>query len=176
MNPVRTIQVAVCANTPDHVVGFGEGLAVVVWRHQTDAGDVSGMETAARRAHQAAKHQVGLIQVVAPSAIAPDGPARAALAVALRQLGGIVSHSAIVHEAVGFRAAMIRSIVTGIATLSNPGYPHRVFATVREAADWMSRGNERLDAQRIVSVVARVRAEIPGAGVAAGATPPERTA
>lgn len=170
------IQVALCENDEDHVVGFGEGLAVVLWRLRTDAGVVPGVEAAARRAHADARHQVGLIQVVAPAAIAPDGAARAALVRALRQLDGVVSHSAIVHEAEGFRAAMIRSIVTGIATLSNPGYPHRVFATVLEAADWMSRGNERLNAQRIASVVARVRAVLPAASDHDGEAPPSRTA
>jgi len=153
-------QVTICRSNSDYVVGFGRGFAVAYWRYHTNAEYVPELEAAALRAHKAFGGSIGLIQVVPASAITPDSRARGALVQMLRSLNGFVSHSAIVHEAEGFRAAMIRSIVTGVAALSNPGFPHRVFAEVPEAANWMSQGNERWSAVQIVSTVDRIRGSI----------------
>jgi hypothetical protein len=153
--------VTVCRGNPDYVVGYARGVAIAFWRYNTNAEYVAELEATAVRAHKAFGERIGLIQVVAGSAITPDGRARGALAQMLKSLNGIVSHSAIVHEAEGFRAAMIRSIVTGVAALSNPGFPHRVFAEVPEAAGWMSQCNDRLNIVRIVSGVDRIRGAIP---------------
>jgi hypothetical protein len=155
--------VTICRANSDYVVGFSRGVAIAFWRFHTKAEYVSELEATALRAHKACGERIALMQVVAGSAITPDGRARGALAQMLRSLNGIVSHSAIVHEAEGFRAAMIRSIVTGVAALSNPGFPHRVFAEVPEAAGWMSEGNERLNIVHIVSSVDRLRRQIPAA-------------
>jgi hypothetical protein len=153
--------VTICRANPDYVVGYARGVAIAFWRFNTTAEYVAELEATAVRAQKAFGARIGLIQVVAGSAITPDGRARGALAQMLRSLNGSVSHSAIVHEAEGFRAAMIRSIVTGVAALSNPGFPHRVFAEVPEAAGWMSQGNDALTIVRIVSGVDRIRGAIP---------------
>jgi hypothetical protein len=153
-------QVTICRGNGDYVVGFARGFAVAYWRYHTSAEYVPELEAAARRAHKAFGAPIGLMQIVPASAITPDSRARTALVQMLRSLNGIVSHSAIVHEAEGFRAAMIRSIVTGVAALSNPGFPHRVFAEVPEAANWMSQGHEALNAVHIVSSADRIRGSI----------------
>lgn len=153
-------QVTICRGNTDYVVGFARGLAVAYWRYHTNAEYVPELEAAALRAHKAFGGPIALMQIVPGSAITPDSRARAALVQMLRSLNGFVSHSVIVHEAEGFRAAMIRSIVTGVAALSNPGFPHRVFAEVPEAANWISHGNERLNAVHIVSSADRLRASI----------------
>jgi hypothetical protein len=159
---MKSREVTLCQKNADCVIGYGAGLAVAVWRYHTNAEDVPELATAARRAHAASGHPVGLVQIVPATAITPDGPARAALARMLRELGGVVASSAIVHEADGFRAAMIRSIVTGLTTLSNPGYPHRVFAKLTDAAVWMSQGNGHIHAEDIALIVRQLRA---GAGI-----------
>lgn len=158
----------------DCVIGAAEGVAVAVWMLHTHARDVPALAEAAHVAQRGAPGRVKLIQMVPETAITPDGQARAALSRLLRGLLGVVSHSAILHEAEGFRAAMVRSIVTGIASLSNPGFPHRVFARLPEAAAWMCHDGARprpldgpaLDAAHLESVVQRVRAS--GSG---GASP-----
>jgi hypothetical protein len=157
---MRADQVTVCRMNSDHVVGITDGLAVAFWRYHTNAVDVPELAAAARRAQQACGKRVALIQVVPESAITPDGPARAALAKMLRELDGVVSSSAIVHEAEGFRAAMIRSIVTGLATLSQPAFPHRVFARVGEAAAWMSTIGGVARPERIAQAVSQVRSHL----------------
>lgn len=156
-------EVTICRTNSDCVFGFARGVAVAFWRFHTNAQDVLELEATASQARKASGQPVALIQVVPASAITPDAEARAALARMLRNLYGSVSHSAIVHEAEGFRAAMIRSIVTGVAALSNPGFPHRVFGRLPEAVAWISQENPRLGARKLTMTVARVRAAIPSA-------------
>lgn len=156
---MKAHEVTLYAVSSDYAVGYADGLAVAFWRYHTNAEDVPELAAAARRAHAASGRSIGLIQIVSATAITPDGPARTALARMLRELSGLVARSAIVHEADGFRAAMIRSIVTGLTTLSNPGYPHRVFARLTDAAAWMSEGDNHLPATQIELGVRQVRAE-----------------
>jgi hypothetical protein len=131
-----------------------------LWRYHTSADDVRELEAAARRAHEASGRAVGLIQIVPSTAVSPDSHVRKELARMLRDLNGVVSHSAIVHEAEGFRAAMVRSIVTGVAALSNPGFPHRVFTKVPEAAAWMAESDPQMSPFVIAATVAQVRAMV----------------
>ena len=55
----------------------------------------------------------------------------------LRNGAGRIRMSAVVHEGAGFRAAAVRSVVTGIAMLSKVPFPHHIFATVEQAAKWL---------------------------------------
>jgi hypothetical protein len=167
------LELTLCRANTDCVIGHANGLAVAVWRYHTSAEDVPELTHAARRAHAASGRPIGLLQVVLGTAITPDGPARAALARMLRELNGSVSSSAIVHDADGFRAAMIRSIVTGVTRLSNPGYPHRVFAKVADAAAWMSQNDARFQAERVELAVCQMRA---GTGPREGARSPRAAA
>jgi hypothetical protein len=65
-------------------------------------------------------------------------------------------------QADGFRATTIRSIVTGVAALSNPGFPHRVFAKLPDATHWMCEdsvpGARPLEARQIEALVQHARA------------------
>ena len=149
--------VIICQVNPDCVIGFVPGLAVALWRHHTHPESVQQLEVAARQAYKASKQPIGLVQIAPGTALAPDARARTALVRMLQALNGTVGCSALVHEAEGFRAALIRSIVTGLAALSNPGYPHRVFTTVGEAAAWMGNHQQGLIPARVRRVVAEVR-------------------
>lgn len=142
----------------DCVLGFGAGVAIALWRYETTGADVLELQKTAERAHAAAGQPIALIQVVAASAIPPDAQVRTALGRMLASLLGRVSHSAIVHETEGFRAAMIRSIVTGLVALSNPGFPHRVFSTVEESVSWMTSGNANLQRAKLLLAIESVRA------------------
>jgi hypothetical protein len=155
---MKAHEVTICRTSPDYAVGYAAGVAVAVWRYHTNAQDIPELASAARRAYAACGQPIGLIQIVSATAITPDGPARAALARMLRELSGVVASSALVHEAEGFRAAMIRSIVTGLTAMSSPGYPHRVFAGLRDAAAWMSESNARAPAKQIEHGVGQIRA------------------
>lgn len=81
---------------------------------------------------------LGLLQVIGDEAVPPDSAARAELASMLKANENFIVASAVVFEAVGFRASMIRSIFIGISMLSRTKYPHVVFASVSEGIDWLS--------------------------------------
>ena len=63
---------------------------------------------------------------------------RLALADYLSGCRGKMVLSAVVHEGSGFRAAAVRSVVTGLAMMANLPYPHKVFANVDDAARWLN--------------------------------------
>ena len=73
---------------------------------------------------------VYLLTVVEEDAPMPPYEAREVVAVFLRNGAGRIRMSAVVHEGAGFRAAAVRSVVTGIAMLSKVPFPHHIFATV----------------------------------------------
>jgi hypothetical protein len=150
-----------CRANADCSIGFDRGVAVAFWRYHTYAEDVLALEAAVLRAHQACGHRIGLIQIVSATAIVPDQHARAALAGFLRRSNRIVARSALVHEAQGFRAAMIRSIVTGITALSNPGFPHRVYGSLPDALDELCRPGSDLAASDVRDLVAKLRVASP---------------
>jgi hypothetical protein len=160
--------VVICRSSSDCVIGFAEGVAVAVWLQRTKLEDVAELGRAVRQARRGANEFVRLVQIVPQTASTPDGRVRAALATLLRGLRGIVSHSVILFEAEGFRAAMIRSIVTSITALSNPGFPHRVFSNLPDAAAWMCDGHSAPTARQIEEIARRVRA------AAGGSAGPER--
>lgn len=162
--------VTLCRSNADCVIGAGPGVVVAFWRHHTRLEDVEELARAVRRAQGSRKEPVLLVQVVPQCAATPDGRVRDALARMLRGLRGAVSHSVVLYEGEGFRAAMIRSIVTSVQSLSSPGFPHRVFGKLPEAAAWMSGGGTAPSARHIEAVVDRVRTAV------ARANPPERQA
>jgi hypothetical protein len=167
--------VTIARSNADCIIGFAEGVAVAVWLHHTNIEDVAELGRTVRRAHHGSRDSVRVVQVVTQTATTPDARVRAALASLLRGAKGIVSHSVILYEGEGFRAAVVRSIVTSIASLLNPGFPHRVFGRLPDAAAWMSGGDASPNARQIEEVVQRVRAAIVGSdGPTRGAT--ERSA
>lgn len=150
-------RVTLCRCNADCAIGAVEGLAVAVWLCHTNVEDLQELGRAVRRAQRAPNELVRLIQVVPQTALSPDARIRSEVARMLRGLQGIVSHSAIVFEGHGFRAAMVRSVVTSITSLSNPGFPHRVFAKLPQAAAWMCDGSASLGARQLEEVVQHVR-------------------
>jgi hypothetical protein len=158
---VKTNEVVIARKNSDCVIGFTSGVAVAFWRFNTTAADVLELQRAAGQAYDASGKPIALVQIVPGSAVTPDSHARTALARMLTTLHGRVAHSALVHEAEGFRAAMIRSIVTGVAVLSNPGFPHRVFSTLAESITWMTQADPRFDGAKVNLAVAKVRAAVP---------------
>jgi hypothetical protein len=153
-------RVTLCRSNTDCAIGVAEGVVVACWLHNTNIEDVEELGRAVRRAQSGPNELVKLVQVVPQTAVTPDARVRSALARMLRGLQGLVSHSAIVFEGHGFRAAMVRSIVTSITSLSNPGFPHRVFAKLPQAAAWMYDDSAVLSARQLEDVAQRVRAAV----------------
>jgi len=121
-----------------HGVGVWRNLLVAVWRTETRAPAVERVSQVLGRL--AAKHpDVALLQVVEAGATAPDAAARRALSGMLKEHARVIRCSAVVYEGDGFRAATLRAVVTGIALLSHPPYPHVVFGSTIAAINWTAR-------------------------------------
>lgn len=68
----------------------------------------------------------------------PTPQARTELANFLADSGMNIHYSALVYEGSGFRAAAVRSVVTGLSMIASQAFPHKVFASTSEGAAWMA--------------------------------------
>jgi hypothetical protein len=123
----------------DHAIGVWHNSVFAIWRGETTQQSVAHLAMILFRVHQTERANVGLLQYVAPDASVPSKDTRDALANLLREARGRVACSAVVAPGTGFRIAAGRAVVTGIAMLARPGFPHQVFSTLEEAAEWQSR-------------------------------------
>ncbi|MDP9034310.1 MAG: hypothetical protein M3O50_05855 [Myxococcota bacterium] len=109
---------------------------ILIWKVDTTMRGVA----AAQSVYDAfaAEHPAGvfLLTVVEQDAPMPSSEVRAALAAFLSTGVNRTLFSAVAHEGTGFRAASVRSVVTGLAMLAKLPYPHKVFASVDQAARW----------------------------------------
>src|SRR5689334_5080604 len=122
-----------------HAFATWRNMLILVWRHRTEA-------TAVRRARghlieltKRYPYGIGLMQVATPEAEPPDADARGAITDMLAAGRGGVVCSSVIYGGTGFWMASVRALVASVAMLARPGFPHQVFATVEEAADWHSR-------------------------------------
>jgi hypothetical protein len=131
-SPLAEIHVA----SADHIVATWRNVVLLIWRRETTVEGVS----AARRIYDelaaVCPGGVLLMTIVEEKAPAPSADARKDLARFLSNCSGRMILSAVVHEGAGFQAAMVRSVVTGLALVARLPYPHKVFATVAEAEAW----------------------------------------
>jgi hypothetical protein len=125
--------------TEDVAVGYWSSLATAVWLKTTHPHHATSLKTAIVGAQASSpSRKVWLLQIVTPEAIVPDARSRAALAGMLCAVDGIVSHSAVIHIGSGFRASIVRSIVTGLNALGRQQFPHHVFASLDEGVAWLA--------------------------------------
>lgn len=110
----------------DYVLASWQQIFAVVWRRETTL-------AAALALHRqclafATKHPrgIGLLTIVSTAAPMPASSARQQIADFLAQGSGYIKCSAVVMEGTGFRAAAVRSVVTGLTLLAKQAYPHRV--------------------------------------------------
>lgn len=122
--------------TADHILATWRNVVILVWRKDTT---LAGVEDAQRVYDGLAKEHpngVFLMTIVEFGAPMPPPDVRDALARFLASGAGRTILSAVAHEGTGFRAAAVRSVVTGLAVLAKLPYPHKVFATADEACAW----------------------------------------
>jgi hypothetical protein len=122
--------------TEDHAVGTWRNVVILVWRRQTTVDGVRAAEKVYQHLSGLCPGGVILLTIVEESAPAPPADARRDLARWLASCSGRMILSAVVHEGAGFRGAMVRSVVTGLALVAKLPYPHKIFATVAEADAW----------------------------------------
>jgi hypothetical protein len=120
----------------DCLIATWNNVVICVWRKGTTGVGVAALHSA-YDAH-AKEHPEGvfLMTIVERHAETPSQAIRAALARFLEKGAGRTTLSAVVQEGTGFRAAFVRSIVTGLALMAKLPYPHKVFGSVTEATMW----------------------------------------
>lgn len=136
LGPASPLRAEIRVATPDHVLATWKNVVILVWRKETT---VEGSHAAKRVYDNLANECPGgvfLCTIVEAKAPAPASDARKELANFLAGCSGKMIMSAVVHEGVGFTAAMVRSVVTGLALVAKLPYPHKVFATVAEGDAW----------------------------------------
>ena len=145
------------ASTERYVLATWQDLVLAVWCGDTTMAGVREGQRVFDDHAAKTPNGVLLLTVVEEQAPMPDGDARAGLGRLLKSGAGRTRRSAVVYEGAGFRAATVRSVVTGITALSKPPFPHRVFALVDQAAAFLSEDDPTVTRAQISNVVADVR-------------------
>jgi hypothetical protein len=124
-------------STPDALVMTWDRCVGVVWKRETTAEGVEVLQETYRE--QATRYPSGvyLLTIIEKGAPMPSTEQREEVAVFLRSGSGRTRMSAVVIEGTGFRAAAVRSVVTGLAMLVRLPYPHEIFGTLEQAAKWL---------------------------------------
>jgi hypothetical protein len=110
----------------NYVLASWQQIFAVVWRQDTT---LEGAQALQRECCKfATKHPrgIGLLTIVSEKAPMPASPVRQAVADFLGQGSTYIKCSAVLMEGTGFRAAAVRSVVTGLTMLAKQAYPHRV--------------------------------------------------
>jgi hypothetical protein len=158
--------------TRDHVVLTWSNVACAVFKRETTLGGVRSIQSAYDALASRNPEGVYMVTIVEDRAPLPVVEVRDALAKFLASGAGRTKMSAVIQEGVGFRAAAVRGVVTGLAMVARLPYPHKVFGTPTEAARWFAANADKpLDAKALVAALedARLRAlTLPGSSTSQG--------
>jgi hypothetical protein len=156
----------VIESTRDHAIGALRDVVLLVWRRDTSLAGTQAFDRAAHDLARALGTRVGLLTVVEAEAPIPSSAAREALSSAMKSCSDVLIASAVTFEGEGFRASAVRGVATALSLMAKPPYPHKTFATVHDAAQWLSSRmhGAQLPPDILESAVAQLRA----ASVASG--------
>jgi hypothetical protein len=137
-----------------------QNVAIIVWRYQTRAEDVRLASNALHMLSKDNPEGVGLVQIIDDRGeiVSLTADARAAIAKLLDRGRQSIKCSTIVFAGEGFRASAVRAIVTGIAWLTRPGFPHEVFARTSDGVSLQAtylapRGSEKKWSDLLMEVI-----------------------
>ncbi len=108
--------------------------AIACWRRETRATAVQLLAKLVAQLGKAHPSGIGLMQLVSASARPPE--ARAELSQLLETSAQWVRCSSLVVVGEGFRMAAARALAATLIQLARPPFPHKVFASVEQAATW----------------------------------------
>jgi hypothetical protein len=143
----------------DHAKARAFNMLFMVWRRRTLADAYGKSIPLARELLSKYPEGIGISQVVEVDAVPPDSDARTLFSY-LSRLDGLV-HLAVTHDGVGFKAAAVRAIMTGVQALARPKCKLVVVADVDTAAQWHAAEQallgRRESAEQIASIIRAVR-------------------
>jgi hypothetical protein len=152
-------QFAIHAKTPDYsILSYGPCLCQIAHSAFFNA---AAWNTSARVAERLASQFAGKLSVLTIMEELPGAPTARQRADAedyALTVERLVARSVVVVESGGFRSALIRSVITGMAVLGRKKYPRRVFDNVTGGVLWLSAGAEpALDAGDFLAALDQVR-------------------
>lgn len=124
---------------------------IVIWRHDTTMEGVRELDRQLASYAPSAPGGCGLLTIIEQGAPMPSSEVRTALARFMTDGARVIRSSAVAFEGAGFRAAAVRGVVTGLTMLARQPYPHKVFATMSEAAQWLCSSLQETAKHHIVS-------------------------
>ena len=110
---------------------------ITVWHASGDETAVHSLEPATAVRISRFTRGVSGVHLITHAAGMPTSGARSALVAQARKWSGQTAAVAVVIEHAGFYGSAMRSAVTGIQLLAKAEFEIHVFASVREAADWL---------------------------------------
>jgi len=123
----------------DHLVATWRDVVLVNWRIATAPAAPRELRDITERFIDARPSGIAWFVIIEAAAPLPSAEARESLAGTLRDFGGRMHASAVVMEGQGFRAAAVRSVVTGVVLVSRLPHPHRVFHAAPEGCAWLEK-------------------------------------
>ena len=145
-------------STKDYLYATWQHLMIVVWRGLTTVDGVREGQRVFDALTKKWPDGVLLLTIVEDGAPMPDASARDALGRLLKSGVGKTKKSAVVYEGDGFRAAAVRSVVTGLSVFSKLPFPHKIFAKVSDAAGFLAtEAGHGMTGTQLVTIVRDVR-------------------
>jgi len=109
----------------DYALASWNEIVALVWRHDTTLEGIQNSNTLVAEVAHLHPKGIALLTLISAVAPMPSSEARKALA-DLMSSNRYIRCSAVIMEGTGFRAAAVRSVVTGLTLLSRHEYPHRI--------------------------------------------------
>jgi hypothetical protein len=113
---------------------------------------VSEIERLRRTSHRS---RLVYVYVVAEDANLPDHETRKIVAEVAQHVDAVIG----IHEGTGFRASVVRGMITSINLLARQRLRPIIFASVGEAVEHLERRSPELGAKRLFEALASVRAQ-----------------
>ncbi|HET9953731.1 MAG TPA: hypothetical protein VFQ61_04490 [Polyangiaceae bacterium] len=114
------------ATSPDYALATWQQVFAVIWRRETTLEGAGHLRSACTAFAQHHPKGIGLLTIVESGAPLPVSAVRKEIAAFLGDASSFIKCSAVIFEGSGFRAASVRSVVTGLTLLARQAYPHKV--------------------------------------------------
>jgi hypothetical protein len=150
----------VVGEDPDYRMVTWGPIFILIWRRNTTMAGVARLyECYGEHAKQGS---CAILTVIEQGAPMPSSEVRTALAKFLSGAADTLKISAVAFEGAGFRAAAVRGVVTGLTMLARQPFPHKIFPTVDQAAQWLGTSfaqaaGHNIDASALLNALREIR-------------------
>jgi hypothetical protein len=158
----RALEVIDC--DVDHAKCVGFNMLFAVWRYRTTTAAFRRGIVAALELSRRYPEGVGVCHFLDAESVPPDRDTRAAFVDMLRM--PTIKHFSVTHEGRGFKAAAVRSVISGAHALARPRFAHSVQVSAAAAARWhaeqqsaLGRPETALQIELIVQELRRIQRE-----------------